>query len=165
LEKLNPEGLGALDVKNPRRVTRALERCLASGRTLRELQADFAAQPGPFADHQVLLAELVRDPAELEVRIRQRVDDMIAAGLVDEVQGLLAQGLKENPSAAGAIGYRETIDFIEGRLAESKLAPAIAKNTRMLVKKQRTWFKTQLPPHRRVAAGSVRVDDLFVPPV
>lgn len=165
LEKLNPEGLGVLDVRNPRRVTRALERCLASGRTLRELQADFAAQPGPFADHKVLLAELVRDPAELELRIRQRVDGMIAGGLVDEVRSLLARGLKENPSAAGAIGYRETIDFIEGRLAESELAPAIEKNTRALVKKQRTWFKTQLPPHKRVDAGSARVDDLFVPPV
>jgi len=161
LRALNPAGLGALDVQNPRRVTRALERCRASGRTLLELQAEFAARPGPFADFEVKLCELVREPAELEQRVETRVRQMLQDGLVDEVRRLLACGLKENPSAAKAIGYRETIDFIEGRLPEAELLPAIAKNTRALVKKQRTWFKTQLPEHRRVAAAAARVEELF----
>lgn len=161
LERLNPGGLGALDVQNPRRVTRALERCRASGRTLAELQADFAAQPAAFADCTVRLCELVRAPEELDTRIAQRVHAMLAAGLVAEVRGLLARGLKENPSVAGAIGYRETVDYLEGRLAEPELAAAIARNTRALVKKQRTWFKTQLPPHRTVDAASAREAELF----
>jgi len=161
LERLNPGGLGELDVQNPRRVTRALERCLASGRTLAALQADFDAQPAPFADCTVRLCELVRSPEELNVRIEQRVGAMLAAGLVAEVRGLLARGLRDNPSVAGAIGYRETIDFLNGRLGEAELAPAIVRNTRGLVKKQRTWFKTQLPPHRSVEAGSAREADLF----
>jgi len=161
LERLNPGGLGALDVQNPRRVTRALERCLASGRTLVELQADFAAQPAAFADCTVKLCELVRTPEELDARIAQRVQAMLAAGLVAEVRGLLALGLRDNPSVAGAIGYRETVDFLEGRLPEQDLAPAIIQNTRGLVKKQRTWFKTQLPAHRTVDAGSAREAELF----
>ena len=161
LQRLNPAGLGALDVQNPRRVLRALERCRASGRTLAALQADFDAQPAPFADCAVKLCELVREPADLDQRIEQRVAAMLAAGLVAEVRGLLAQGLKENPSAAGAIGYRETVDFIEGRLMEPELAAAITKNTRALVKKQRTWFKTQLPAHRQVPAATAQVADLF----
>lgn len=161
LQQLNPAGLGALDVQNPRRVLRALERCRASGRTLAALQADFDAQPAPFADCAVQLCELVREPADLDQRIEQRVGAMLAAGLVAEVRGLLAQGLKGNPSAAGAIGYRETVDFIEGRLMEPELAGAIIRNTRALVKKQRTWFKTQLPAHRQVAAATAQVGDLF----
>lgn len=161
LERLNPGGLGGLDVQNPRRVTRALERCLASGRTLRALQAEFAALPAPFADCTVRLCELVRPPGEIDVRISQRVTAMLAAGLVEEVRGLLTHGLRDNPSVAGAIGYRETIDFLEGRLPEKELAPAIIQNTRGLVKKQRTWFKTQLPPHRTVEAGSAREAELF----
>jgi tRNA dimethylallyltransferase len=161
LQQLNPAGLGALDVRNPRRVLRALERCRASGRTLAELKEDFTAQPAPFADCTVKLVELVREKAELEKRIEQRVAAMLRAGLVDEVRGLLATGLKLNPSAARAIGYRETIDFIEGRLPEAGLAATIAQNTRALVKKQRTWFKTQLPVHRMIAAGTARVDELF----
>jgi tRNA dimethylallyltransferase len=173
LQRLNPGGLGDLDVRNPRRVTRALERCRASGRTLAEMKVDFDAQPSPFAGYEVRLCELVREPVELDERIARRVDAMLAAGLVAEVHRLLAEGLEQNPSAAGAIGYRETIDFIAGRLPaqspsygpESDLAVAITRNTRALVKKQRTWFKTQLPEHRTVAAASGRPDDLFPAPV
>jgi len=165
LHGLNPAGLGALDVQNPRRVLRALERCRASGRTLVELLAAFAAQPAPFAGYEVKLCELVRAKEELDQRIEQRVAAMLQAGLVNEVRGLLAAGLKQNPSAANAIGYRETIDFLEGRLPEPELAGLIAKNTRALVKKQRTWFKTQLPPHPQVEAGSAGVRGLFVPQV
>jgi len=161
LTRLNPAGLGALDVRNPRRVLRALERCRAAGRTLAALQAVFDAQPAPFADCTVKLCELVREPAELDQRIAQRVAAMLATGLVAEVRGLLTQGLKDNPSAAGAIGYRETVDFLEGRLLEPELAAAITKNTRALVKKQRTWFKTQLPAHRQLSAATVHPGDLF----
>ena len=60
-----------------------------------------------------------------------------------------------------AEALRETIDFFEGRLAEAELAPAIVRNTRALVKKQRTWFKTQLPPHRTLPAAEAAVADLF----
>ncbi|MBI3885604.1 MAG: tRNA (adenosine(37)-N6)-dimethylallyltransferase MiaA [Opitutae bacterium] len=165
LRRLNPAGLGALDVQNPRRVARALERCLATGRPLAALQAEFAAQRAPFADCEVRLCELGRDQDELERRIAARVEAMLSAGLVAEVRGLVALGLKENPSAARAIGYRETVEFLEGRLPESELAAMIAQNTRQLVRKQRTWFKTQLPPHAVADAASVGAGDLFVPPV
>ncbi|MSU45921.1 MAG: tRNA (adenosine(37)-N6)-dimethylallyltransferase MiaA [Lacunisphaera sp.] len=161
LRRLNPAGLGALDVQNPRRVLRALERCRASGRTLAELKENFTAQPAPFADCTVKLVELVREKAGLEQRIEQRATAMLQAGLVAEVRGLLTKGLKQNPSAAKAIGYRETIDFLEGRLPEADLAATIAHNTRALVKKQRTWFKTQLPAHRSVDAARVQAEALF----
>ncbi len=165
LQRLNPEGLGALDWKNPRRVVRALERCRASGRPLAELQREFAARPAPFADWKVRLCELVREKEDLERRIEARVAVMLRDGLVAEVRGLLGQGLKDNPSAARAIGYRETIDFLEGRLPEGELAAAIVRNTRALVKKQRTWFKTQLPPHAQIDGASVEFWQLLVPPV
>ena len=161
LRQLNPQGLGALDVHNPRRVLRALERCRASGRTMAKLHAEFAAQPAPFADCEVKLCELVREKEDLDQRIGQRVAAMLTAGLVEEVRGLLAQGLKQNLSAARAIGYRETIDHLEGRLPLSELAPLIAQNTRALVRKQRTWFKTQLPAHARVDAAAARTEALF----
>jgi tRNA dimethylallyltransferase len=156
LRELNPEGLGTLDVANPRRVTRALERCLASGRTLVELAEEFKRQASPFAEWAVELTRLDREPAELERRIAQRAEAMLAEGLIDEVRRLLEAGLKENPSATRAIGYREVIDVIEGRLPERELAAEIAKNTRALVKKQRTWFRTQLPEHRVIAAADMR---------
>jgi tRNA dimethylallyltransferase len=163
LSTLNPAGLGALDTANPRRVTRALERCLASGRTLAALAEEFAKQPGPFADWTVELTRLERPPEELERRIEARVAAMLRDGLVTEVRRLADVGLRDNPSAARAIGYREVIDFIDGKLPEAKLAAEIVQNTRALVKKQRTWFRTQLPPHREVPVAGLTVDGLFGP--
>lgn len=161
LRRMNPAGVGSLDVQNPRRVIRALERCRASGRTLMELKDAFAAQVPPFAGHEVRLCELIREKGELDRRIARRVDDMIRAGLADEVRRLLANGLKDNPSAARAIGYRETIEVAEGRAPVEELAERITQNTRALVKKQRTWFKTQLPEHRRLDAAAATEATLF----
>ncbi|MFH1499556.1 MAG: tRNA (adenosine(37)-N6)-dimethylallyltransferase MiaA [Verrucomicrobiota bacterium] len=161
LGALNPHGLGALDTANPRRVTRALERCLASGRTLAELAADFAAQPGPFAGHPVLCTRLTRPVDELAVRIGQRVALMLSAGLVDEVRALRAAGLERNPGAARAIGYRETLAMLDGALPKADLAAEIVKNTKALARKQRTWFRTQIPPHRELPAAQARVGALF----
>jgi tRNA dimethylallyltransferase len=161
LRRLNPTGLGALDVANPRRVTRALERCVASGRALADLAADFATLPPPFGGWRVILSQLDRTPADLDLRIAQRVDQMLESGLVAEVEKLLALGLRENPSAARAIGYREVIAMIDGTLPKTALAAEIAKNTRVLVKKQRTWFRTQLPSHRVIAAETATLADLF----
>ena len=161
LRRLNPDGLGALDTANPRRVLRGLERCVVSGRTLAELAADFARQPAPFADWTVACARLDRTPAELDERIHRRVAEMLRSGLVSEVEGLLRAGLRENPSAAAAIGYRETIAMIEGRLSLADLPGEIARNTRTLVRKQRTWFRTQLPPHRVIVADEADPATLF----
>ncbi|MDB6168650.1 MAG: tRNA delta(2)-isopentenylpyrophosphate transferase [Verrucomicrobia bacterium] len=161
LHSLNPGGLGSLDLANPRRVARALERCLSSGRPVAELAADFARRRGPFSEWEIQLVRIDQPPAVLNERIESRVSAMLSAGLIDEVRGLLAAGLKDNPSAARAIGYREVISFLEGTLPGQKLAAEIAKNTRALVKKQRTWFRTQLPAHRVVMAAEAGAEGLF----
>jgi tRNA dimethylallyltransferase len=167
LRGLNPGGLGALDVDNSRRVTRALERCRASGKTLAVLAAEFAQMPGPFADWEVRCTRLERAPAELESRIARRVDVMLAEGLIDEVSRLRAVGLEQNLSAARAIGYRETLAWLAMESAGNQpsalaaLAAEISQNTRALVKKQRTWFRNQLPAHRELAAEEATVVGLF----
>jgi len=157
------EALGGLDLANPRRLARALERCLATGRTVAELVAEFQAKPGPFADWAALAVCLRREDADLRLRIAARVEAMLREGLVDEVRRLRAEGLEENPSAASAIGYRETLAMLRGELAQAKLAEEIAGNTWKLVRKQKTWFRTQLPAGRvrEVAAGEARVEGLF----
>jgi tRNA dimethylallyltransferase len=163
LRGLNPGGLGDLDQQNPRRVTRALERCRASGRTLAELAAEFAARPGPFADWELRAVILEREPEELRERIGRRVEAMLREGLVEEVRCLREEGIEENPSAASAIGYRETLAMLRGELPQVELAPQIALNTWKLVRKQRTWFRTQLPSAgvRTVPAAEAKAADLF----
>jgi tRNA dimethylallyltransferase len=130
---------------------------------LAELAAEFAARPGPFADWAVRAVVLERGPEELRERIVRRVDAMLRDGLVAEVRRLRAEGIEDNPSAASAIGYRETLAMLRGELPEPELAPLIALNTWKLVRKQRTWFRTQLPAEkvRVMAAGEARPDGLF----
>jgi tRNA dimethylallyltransferase len=161
LGALNPGGLGALDARNPRRVVRALERCLASQRTLADLAGAFARQPPPFAGWQLRVVQLDRPRSELDARIDARVRRMLDEGLVEEVRRLVAAGLKTNPSAARAIGYRETIAWLDGGMRGDGLAAAIGRNTRALVKKQLTWFRTQLPPHPVLPAGELDLKALF----
>jgi len=144
LAEVSPKGIGNLDTKNPRRVLRALERCLASGESLVDLQAAFAARPEPYAEYGKKLISLERNREDLRERVALRVDQMLAAGLIEEVAALREQGIESNPSAASAIGYRETLSFLRGEISKDELAPAIVLNTNHLVKKQRTWFRTQI---------------------
>ncbi|MFQ3271054.1 MAG: tRNA dimethylallyltransferase [Lentimonas sp.] len=144
LGQRSPEGIGNLDAKNPRRVLRALERCIASGKSLPDLQAEFAARPEPYADCVKKYILLERDAENLKQRVARRVDAMFKAGLVEEVECLRELGLEKNPSAASAIGYRETLSYLNGEIERKALAPAIVLNTNHLVKKQGTWFRTQI---------------------
>ena len=140
----SPEGFGNLDRLNPRRVLRALERCIASGKSLPALQAEFAARPEPYADFQKRYVLLERDAENLRQRVSRRVEMMLQAGLIEEVECLRELGIESNPSAATAIGYRETLSYLKGDIQLKALAPAIIQNTNHLVKKQRTWFRTQI---------------------
>lgn len=145
LRDFNPDGLSELDLDNPRRVLKAWLRCAATGKSLRELREAFESKPGPFDSYCRKLLILSRPREVLEDRARRRVNMMISSGLIDEVRRLINMDFQRNPSAAGAIGYRETLAFIEGLTSEEELAEAIARNTRKLLKKQRTWFKKFLP--------------------
>lgn len=145
LNVISPEGLGNLDTLNPRRVQRALERCLASGKSLPVLQKEFAERPKPYASFKKHFILLERDAEALKDRVARRAKCMLESGLLDEVKGLLKMGIEENPNAANAIGYRESIAFLRGEIEESELLPLIIKNTNGLVKKQKTWFRSQLP--------------------
>src|SRR5690625_1021538 len=155
----------SLDLQNPRRVVRALERCFATGKSVQELRKEMEEQPFPFEDFKTHVTLLLREPEELRERIAQRVDKMLAAGLVEEVRRLLGRGLLKNRSAASAIGYREPIRFLSGELSEADLREAIIRNTNRLVKKQRTWFRHQLPGARELnlsGRGEIDPAELFV---
>jgi len=164
LRRLNPEGLAGLDQKNPRRVLRALERCIVSGRTLRELAEAFAGQAPPFSDRNIRVVVLAREDADLRARIERRTAAMIGQGLVEEVRSLQENGLGNNPSACSAIGYREVLAWIDSGGSIDDLIAAISRNTWRLARKQRTWFRTQLPSHRTVTlsdGAAIEIADLF----
>lgn len=151
LDLLNPNGTGSLDRQNPRRVANALCRCRASGLTVEELGAAFRREPPPFPNLAKHILGLERADEDLSRRVAIRTEAMLAEGLVEEVRRLRAAGLEKNPSASRAIGYREVLAWLDQREGERSargvLAAEISLHTRQLIRKQRSWFRHQMPPH------------------
>lgn len=132
-----------LDIQNPIRVAKALERRLASGRGLGALRDDFRSRRGPFADHPVTFELLERADGELKARIAGRTESMLRGGIIEEAERLLAMNLDPELTSARAVGYRAVMDWLEGgqRVAREGLAERINLDTWALVRKQRKWFR------------------------
>ena len=146
LTAVDPAAAERIHPHDRKRILRALEVVTVDQQSISsEKSAD-----APEMLFDCLVFGLSLDRQELYQRINARVDMMLNAGLVDEVRRLDAAGLRENASAARAIGYREVLEFIDGKKPLAALEGEIVRNTKALVKKQRTWFRTQLPPHRVV---------------
>ncbi|MDY3974333.1 tRNA (adenosine(37)-N6)-dimethylallyltransferase MiaA [uncultured Veillonella sp.] len=84
---------------------------------------------------------LSRDRAELYERINLRVNIMVEQGLFEEVEALLNKGIDPQCQAFKGIGYKEVVDFYEGRLSKAEAIAAIQQNTRRFAKRQITWYK------------------------
>jgi tRNA dimethylallyltransferase len=132
-----------LDVQNPIRIAKALERRMASGRTLDALRDEFLTRRGPFADHPITFELLERPDAELKARIAIRTTSMLRDGIIEESERLLALNLDPELTSSRAVGYRAVMDWLEGgkRVATSGLAERINLDTWALVRKQRKWFR------------------------
>tara|TARA_B110000444_G_C18499399_1_gene437179 strand:- start:33 stop:629 length:597 start_codon:yes stop_codon:yes gene_type:complete len=141
LKNLNPSGLGKLDNLNPVRVIKALERCMATGSTLLELKVEFEKKPTPYCNFQKKTCLVDRGDEDIENLIKLRTQSMLANGLIEEVEGLIDQGLLHNYPASSSVGYREILSYLRGELSRDELGPAIALSTRQLVSKQRKWFR------------------------
>ena len=150
LKEHNPDGLGDLDVLNPRRVMRALERCLASGKTILELKKEFERQEAPYANFEKRLIWLDRENEEIEARIAKRTQQMLDDGLLEETEKLLSFDIERNPSASNSVGYKECIACLKGEIPENELSSLINHSTRRLVSKQRKWFRKHFGNEARI---------------
>ena len=141
LQEFNPDGLGGIDVLNPRRVMRGLERCLASGKTILQLKKEFEGQGNPYGNFEKRVIWLDRENEDIEGRISRRTKIMLEDGLLEETKKLLSLGIETNSSASNAVGYRECIACLKGKITSDELLAAINHSTRRLVSKQRKWFR------------------------
>jgi tRNA dimethylallyltransferase len=135
LATLDPRTAAQIDARNPRRVLRALEIFLLTGRSKVEMEG---ADPPPY---RTLMVGLNRSRATLYARIDRRVDAMLAAGLVEETQRLLDQGYDARLPAMTSLGYRECIDYLAGRSDLESAARRIKTETHRYVRHQTTWFR------------------------
>ncbi len=131
------------------RAARAIEVALLTGQALSWWQREARATGvmRPWYIHLTLPREALR------TRIAARVDAMLAAGLVEEVRGVLAQGVPPDAAGLDGVGYREVVAQLTNgtRLTAAELREAIAAATRRYAKRQETWFRNQL---REPGAGS-----------
>lgn len=138
LRRLYPELSAALnesDRSNPRRLMRILE--LGRGGVTSVRRAWKEQRPLPAITGLSLPIPLLR------ARIETRVTRMYAAGLLDEVKGLLERGLEAAPTACQAIGYAEAIAVLKGRCGVAAAQAETVLRTCQLAKRQMTWFRGQ----------------------
>lgn len=121
-----------------RRIIRALEVRHVTGRPLSQQQQQ-TALPEPERPQHVFWLHPDRD--WLHTRINQRVEDMVQAGLVQEVQYLLAGARPLSHTARQALGYKEVIEHLEGRSSLEATIQTIQTRTRQFAKRQHTWFR------------------------
>jgi tRNA dimethylallyltransferase len=135
LAELDPAAAAAVLPSNGRRIVRALEVIELTGGPFR------AQLPQPRPHYPAVVVGLDRDPAELDERIALRVDRMWAAGFVDEVAALAADGLREGPTASRALGYAQVLAQFDGVLTAEEARERTVSTTRRFVRRQRSWFR------------------------
>ena len=142
LTELDPDEAAGLHPNNKVRVIRALEICELTGRP----KTEFLAETNHLkSDWTFKYHCLLPDREELYADINLRVDQMIAAGWLDELQALLDQeGLGEQISRARVIGYVELLDHLNGNCSLSEAVDLIKQNSRRYAKRQYTWFRNQI---------------------
>ena len=134
LRRLDPEYYEIVDRQNPRRVVHALEICTMTGKTYTSFRKREKRQR-PF---QIIKIGLNRPREELYDRINQRVDQMMADGLLEEARSLYPL---RHLNALNTVGYKELFDYLEGRWPLEEAVERIKGNTRRYARKQLTWYK------------------------
>lgn len=139
LALLDPPAADFIDARNMRRTIRALEVVLRTGRRFSE-QRQRAGSP-----YSVFLMGLRRPRAELYQRVDQRIDAMLAAGLLEEVRALLDQGYSPDLPTMSAIGYREMVAHLRGQMTLEDAVTQMKRITRRFVRHQGAWFREADP--------------------
>jgi len=138
LNRYDPDSAAKLHPNDTQRLVRALEVFYSSGTALSAYNREPMLRPG----YEYLVLGLQRDRAELYERINRRVDQMWAAGLVDEFQALLSRGYTAQDPGMHGIGYREFFEMRSaGEFLYDDIKTEIKKNSRRYAKRQITFFK------------------------
>ncbi|MDR1367057.1 MAG: tRNA (adenosine(37)-N6)-dimethylallyltransferase MiaA [Puniceicoccales bacterium] len=143
IENYGSVDLNASDWHNPRRLVNILAKQRVTGWDQATLKRKFYQNIGPFYTFFRKVILLERHPTSLNDRIERRVVEMFRMGLIEEVRNLKNMC----PPLANAIGYREVKAYLDDgeKMTQKELKIAITEATRRLVKKQRTWFRRQIP--------------------
>ena len=138
LAQVDPEAAQRLHPNDHKRIVRALEVYRSTGKTITQHNRETQAIPPRYNALTIGLA--FRDRQAMWRRIDQRVDEMVAAGLEDEVRRLLTSGISPKCTAMQAIGYKEFTQALSGEMTWQEAADVVKLRSRQYAKRQLTWF-------------------------
>lgn len=139
LRGVDPETAGRLTVSDGKRIIRALEVYRLTGTAISEHNRLSRQQPPRYQAQWLGLD--YEDRAELYARIDRRVEQMLQAGLLEEIQRLMRQDMPAPATALQAIGYKEFLDAFDGRCTLQEAVAMVQQSSRRYAKRQRTWFR------------------------
>lgn len=145
LRTVDPDAARRLHLSDRKRILRALEVYLETGETITEHNRKTQAVPPRYSPLWLGLDFARR--GELYRRIDLRVSLMLEQGLVEEIRGLLADGIPERATAMQAIGYKEFVDALDGRCTIEEAADQVRQSSRRYAKRQLTWFRRNKAIH------------------
>lgn len=147
------------DWNNARRLINILEKCQLTGLSQIEIHKRYKNQKSEFDNYKKYVIELYRSDENLLQRAKMRIAKMIDDGLIEESKKLLNSACA---NIKNAIGYRETFQYLKGEITSiEELTQTIFNNTKNLIKKQKTWFRTQLPIDLRLNLDDMTVNESF----
>ncbi len=139
LSEVDPRAASRLHPKDVRRVIRALEVYHLTGKPISSYhKVDKCVQP---RYNNLLMFGLTLDRNRLYRYIEQRVDKMMADGLLDEVRGLFERGFNTELNSMRGLGYKEIVAYLTGKLTIEQAVEILKRNTRRFAKRQLTWFR------------------------
>ena len=139
LREVDPERAAKLHAADKKRLVRAMEVFVLTGKTITEHDEETKKIPPRY--ESVRFALDYADRAALYERIDRRVDEMADMGLAQEVRELLAAGLSDKTTAMQAIGYKEIVSFLRGEISEQEAYDLIKQESRRYAKRQLTWLR------------------------
>lgn len=166
LVEKDPEYGVKIHLSDSYRIGRAIELIRSQGKSVTQIQSEFAQAQREFP-FPLLKIGPTWEREVLKERINLRTRKMLEMGLVKEVQGLLDEGL-ETWAPMSSVGYKEVVTFLKNEISEKELFEEIAKNTRQLAKRQRTWFQRDKDIHwfdgdRGFAEARALVEKFLIP--
>lgn len=145
LQQVDPESAARLHIADEKRILRALEVYRETGCTISEHNRRTAALPRRYDPIYIGLA--FQDRADMRDLIDRRVDAMMDAGLLGEVQALLEQGVPRTSTAFQAIGYKELLSAVDGQVPLEEAVAEIKLRSRQYAKRQLTWLRRNQDIH------------------
>ena len=127
-----------LNLNDTKRIIRGIEVYELTGKKMSDSYNDFRKENNDFS---LTIIGLNRNREKLYERINKRVDIMLEKGLVNEVENLLSQGYSKDLTSMKAIGYKEVIEYIDGKISYDEMVELLKRNSRRFAKRQITWFK------------------------